>query len=178
MKHRIVFLTAFLAVMVLMTGITGASRNFVANGGFEKPVFTGSWSLYKSIPGWTETNGQQMELETKSLWKPNEGNQYMELDASGSTTIYQDISTEPGATYTLSFAFSPRPSIDDNQLQISWDGKIIGQLSASGAGKTDTDWLHAIYYVTATSDTTRLQFHNLDKSDGTGTFLDNVKLVE
>jgi hypothetical protein len=67
MKHRIVFLTAFLAVMVLMTGITGASRNFVANGGFEKPVVTGSWSLYKSIPGWTETNGQQMELGNKII---------------------------------------------------------------------------------------------------------------
>lgn len=177
MKHKIVFFTIFLALMVLMTGVTGAARNLVTNGGFEQPVVKEAWSLYDSIPGWTELDEKQLELQ-KSLWTPKEGKQYIELDSTESTTIYQDIRTVPGTTYRLTFAFSPRPGVADNQLQISWNGKIVDELSDSGAGKTDTKWKYHTYDLKAISKHTRLQFHDLDNSDSYGTFLDNVEVVK
>lgn len=163
-------------LLVVLTGIASAT-NLVSNGGFEQPVLGDSWHAFFTIPGWTELYGKEMEIQTSKMWTPYEGNQYLELDAYESTTVYQDIPTTPGAEYTLSFAFSPRPGIADNQLQVSWDGNVLGTMSANGASISNTDWTVHSYTVTATKPTTRLQFHNLDVSDTWGTFLDDVVLT-
>jgi len=174
-RNKILMITAMLAVMVAMTGIVAAASNLVTNGGFENPVVSGSWDTYSSISGWTELNSQLMELQI-NYYTPYEGNQYLELDAYAPTTVYQDITTKIGKDYILSFAFSPRPGVADNRLQISWNGTIVDTLSESGA--SNTHWTIHTYYLTATSATTRLQFKSLDDpSSSCGTFLDDITLA-
>ena len=174
---RIVIITLMVAMAGI--GVANASSNLVTNGGFEEPVVSGDWALFASIPGWTEMSASQLELQRSvSTWLPYEGNQYMEMDAMGSTTIYQDIATVPGMTYKLSFAFSPRPGVDDNVLQISWNGIVKDTLSESSSDSANTAWTVHMYDLTATQTPTRLEFKNLDASDRLGTFLDAVILTK
>jgi len=122
-------------------------------------------------------------------WIPYEGNQYAELDTDwdgpggslnyepASVRIYQDLTTVPDGTYELSFAFSPRPGVADNKLEVVWDGAVIDVLSADGTGLSNTKWTCYTYTVIATSGTARLEFADLSKPDSLGTFLDDVSVI-
>ena len=169
-----------LATIVAMVGIGAASagNNLVVNGGFEEPALSsGSYDIYPSIPGWSLVYGA-FEVQNHVAGNPYEGNQHLELDAYRNANIYQDITTLPGKHYTLTFAFSPRPGVADNKLQISWNGNIIDTLSKSGTGKYNTDWALYTYDLTATGTTTRLGFENLDSPDSYGTYLDAVSVTQ
>jgi cysteine-rich repeat protein len=163
------------------------------------------WNIFNSseVPGWTvEWNTSEpsyggmdrpadahLELHRGvNNWLPYEEFQYAELDTDwdgpdgsvsgepASTKIYQDIPTIPGATYSIIFYFSPRPSTDEdnNQLEFSWDGDIKDTISA--VGSSNTNWTEYAYSFTATCNTTRLQFTDLGTSDSLGTFLDSVSV--
>lgn len=166
--------------------------NIVVNGGFELPAVTDShkWDIYTSIPGWELARGPSIELQRGvSGWLPSEGDQYLELDSDidgpggglhgedASSAVYQLLPTTPGGLYELTFAFSPRPGVADNALEVVWDGTILDNLTASGVGKSQTAWANHSYVVTATSDTTRLEFGDRSVSDSLGTFVDDVSVV-
>ena len=68
-------------------------------------------------------------------------------------------------------------SAADNVLSASWDGGLL-QTVSSGAGGSATVWSHFSYTVTATSTVTRLQFADADTSNGLGSYLDDVSVVE
>ena len=172
---------AIMLVGLISIGIVGATpTNLVVNGGFEEPVVPEqyTWLGYYSIPGWVEVDGERMEIQTDRLFDgPYEGHQYLEFDAYSNTNIYQDITTVPGRVYRLNFAFSPRQEIDDNQLQISWDGAVVDTLSASGVGNLVNVWTTHTYDLNAVSTTTRLEFENIDIENMLGTFLDDVSVT-
>src|SRR4051794_35970135 len=164
---RIVCLTA-----IFLTGIRAA--NIVVNGGFEAPtVAMGSFTLFISIPGWTLASGPSIELQNHAAGSPFEGQQFLELDSNGESSVFQDLVTTPG-TYTLSFAFSPRPAVAVNAMQVFWNGSLLDTLNASGTGLANTQWTTHTYTVTATGSTTRLQFTGTGPSDSLGEYVDNV----
>lgn len=181
--------------------------NIVVNGSFEQPLVTTTqhWDIYTSeeIPGWyvewmlgtdTYPDDAYIELqktggEIPSGWTAAEGDQWAELDSDwdgpggglsgepASIRIYQDLTTAPGVTYTLRFAFSPRPGVADNKLQVKWAGEVVDTISADGSGLTSTDWRYYEYNVAASGTTTRLEFADLSNPDSLGTFLDDVSII-
>src|SRR5262249_13914177 len=107
---------------------------------------------------------------------PYDGQQQVELDSDASSGIYQDLTTVPGAGYVLKFAFSPRPRWSDNILKVSWGGNSVATLSADGSPLADTSWQVSTYHLTASGNTTRLEFDDGSFSEGGGTYLDAVSV--
>lgn len=155
--------------------------NHVTNGSFEQSPFELGWKLFDQIPGWTPSNGVQIELQRNfSGWQAQDGTYYAELDShgpgDGPLGIYQDIATVEGQAYDLELWFSPRPGVASNILEVHWNGQILGTTNASGTGLNNTEWQQLTYSVTATADTSRLEFRLGDTRNNLGTFIDNVSV--
>jgi hypothetical protein len=163
------------------------ASNLLVNGGFELPAIDTKVTRFievKSIPGWNLSSGPFIEVQNHAAGSPAEGQQFVELDSTASSGIYQDVSTVPGETYQLRFAFSARPGFGptENHIQAQFNGVggadlTVADLTADGTALSDTQWNYFTYTVTATSSTTRVQFTDLGISDSFGTYLDDVSLV-
>ena len=164
------------------------------------------WDIYNSaeIPGWSvewmpsvpaswsgETRPSDASIELQRLvfdWTAIEGSQWAELDSDwdgptnglnnepASIKIYQELHTVLHGVYNLSFAFSPRPAVEENKLEVRWGGEVVAVLEANGTELSDTDWTYYEYMVIATSTRTHLEFADLSASDAVGTFLDDVSV--
>jgi hypothetical protein len=156
------------------------AASIVTNGGFEQPqIPSGSYQQPSSIPGWTiEAGAPVLEIQNNDAGSPFEGNQFIELDSTGVTKFYQDLITKVGQQYLLTFAFSPRPRVSDNQLDVEWNGSLVASFSASSIGLPNTSWITYSSLLTATNNVTRLSFGNLNEvSDGVGSYLDAVSVT-
>jgi hypothetical protein len=166
-----------------------ASANLITNGSFEQPIVTahsGDWEVFTSpIDGWAQDGG--IELQTSSLFGPAaEGNQYAELDVysgGGNPWLVQTFDTIVGQSYTLSFAFSPRQGVADNNLfagVISYLGGghylATGGYSASGIGLSGTDWTYYSIGFVADHTSSTIGFVDTGTDDGVGTFIDDVSV--
>lgn len=173
--------------------------NLLANGGFEAPVAPlGGWDEYDSgTPGlgWTVAwNGvfagapatAKLELHNGvNGWLPYAGSQHAELDADwgynnneqASVAISQDVVTVPGATYELSYAFSPRPgtSAGENILEVLVEGNLV-QTQGPVAGAGNTSWTPYSYEFVATDALTTIAFRDAGTPNTLGTFIDDVRL--
>jgi len=153
-------------------------KNLVVNGSFEVPVVH-YLGYPESVLGWKLSAGLAIEIQAGIVGAAKDGEQLVELDSLGVSGIYQDIPTKPGKTYKLTFAFSPRPSVVENKLNVSWGETKVVQLDKSGEGISYTDWEVYTYNLKATGHITRLSFDDLDEtSDDLGSFIDAVSLVE
>jgi hypothetical protein len=160
---------------ILPLCLPAAAANIVTNPGFETPVLPAmGWGLYPSIPGWSLAAGGAIEVQNHAAGSPDEGSQHVELDSDGNSGIFQDLATIEGEQYLLSVAFSARPGVASNSVQIWWDGGLVDTLNASGQGLPDTDWSTFNYWLTASGATTRLQFLAAGVSDGVGEYIDDV----
>ncbi|WP_437815453.1 DNRLRE domain-containing protein [Sorangium sp. So ce1078] len=151
------------------------SGDIVTNGSFESPnVSRGNSSLYSSISGWQAAYGQIQIHDHSNGMNPAHGEQHVELDASSSSGIYQDLTTVPGATYQLRFAFAARPGTNASQnvLGVVWGGQPVATLTTASSA-----WVYYTYTLVASGATTRLQFNDLGISNGQGTLLDRVTVV-
>lgn len=155
-----------------------AADNLLVNGSFEKPAVQ-LLGYPESIPGWQLGAGPAVEFQQGIAGNPYDGGQLVELDGLEVSSIYQNIPTKTGTNYKLTFAFSPRPDVADNKLNVSWGDTKVVQLNKSGEGLTDTDWQVYTYILKATGNTTRLSFDDLDEtSDGLGSYIDAVSVTE
>jgi predicted nucleic acid-binding Zn-ribbon protein len=167
------------AMIAFAFGYNNANAtNIIINGSFEAPQI-GGWRVYKSIPGWNTSQGPGIEVQHGVAGKPQHGNQLVELDSHANTAIYQDVRTQAGKTYRLTFYFSARPGTraGDNKLQVSWGGRVIATLDA-GKGGSNTSWKAYSYVVSAGTNRTRLTFKDVGISNGLGTYIDNVSIKE
>ncbi|AGP34147.1 DNRLRE domain-containing protein [Sorangium cellulosum] len=151
------------------------SGDIVTNGSFEAPNVTrNNSSIYSSITGWQAAYGQIQIHDHSNGMSPAHGEQHVELDASNSSGIYQDLTTVPGATYQLRFAFAARPgtTASQNVLGVVWGGQQVATLTTASSA-----WVYYTYTLVASGATTRLQFNDLGISNGQGTLLDRVTVV-
>ncbi|MEM9217341.1 MAG: NF038122 family metalloprotease [Cyanobacteria bacterium P01_F01_bin.150] len=159
-------------------------ENLVKNGSFEQnSVANRSWGVQSSLEGWVQTLGSGIEVQKLVQIYDNaaNGEAWLELDANHNVGIAQEIDTEPGKTYQLSFAYSPRPGIsaESNQIAVYWNGVLVDTITAEGQGFSQSQWQTYTYDVNASNgDTTGLEFRAVGKSDGLGSFLDNVKVID
>lgn len=178
------FGTAFALSALTLTMATkpATAANLVSNGSFETPAgSSGQYGIFSSIPGWsllTGSTGSGIEVQNNVAGSPFDGSQFVELDSDGVTGIYQDLNTIVGQTYTLEFAFSARPGVAQNILNVNWGDDSVTTLTANGTGLSNTNWQTFTYTVVATSSITRLSFDNLNElSDSLGTYIDNVSVT-
>ncbi len=153
--------------------------NLLLNGDFEEPSIPGrSYRSLNSLPGWSRASGQTIELHHRVAGSPATGNQAIELDGNDNTTIYQDVATRRGAEYELRLAFSARPGTDaqDNALAVVWNGQVVARLEASGQGRPETAWTYVVVRVTADGPSSRLELRDEGRSNGQGTYVDDVSL--
>ncbi len=156
------------------------SGSLLRNGSFEEPsVGGGSWRFFQSLPGWQLASGTAIEVQSRAAGNPAHGAQLVELDSRSSSAIYQDVRTVPGATYELRLAFSPRPGrgIEDNRLAVRFGGREIGVVEASGQGRSDTSFTYVTYRVVADARISRVELADVGRSDGFGTYVDDVSLT-
>jgi hypothetical protein len=175
MRRHLLFSVLFLSFAALSLH----ASNIVVNGSFELPALSNpSWSLFDSIPGWSLASGPYIEVQNHVAGSPFDGNQFVELDSTAESAIFQDLPTVAGVQYYLSFAFSPRPGVAENKMGVSWNGLPVTTLSADGSALADTNWTVYSFTVAATSTTTRLQFSGLGPSDSLGEYVDAVSVEQ
>lgn len=200
-KLSLISIPLAVVLVVVVAGIyfqpaTASPLNLVNNGDFETPEVTNSskWQIFSSddVPAWTvEWAGEygaptpaNLELHEGVLKPAYSGDQSVEMDTDWSSAngepasvkIYQDIQTCVGPTYTLSYVWFPRPGHGDNAMEVYWGGTLVGNHSDSTSG---SDWnLELIPDLTATTDTTRLEFIETATPDSLGMFLDAVSVEQ
>jgi hypothetical protein len=167
---------------------TFVTTDIVTNGSFENAdLGSRSWAIFPSIEGWNVLAGSEsvvrngivgIEVQRNAAGSPFDGTNLVELDSNGNTGIFQDLATQVGKKYKLEFAFSPRPGIAENLLNIKWGDQLVASLSASGTGLSNTNWQTFSYDLIAKSATTRLSFDNFgSNSDSFGTYIDAVRVT-
>jgi PEP-CTERM motif len=165
-----------IAAAFAVLGISQAAQaNLVINGGFENPnQAAGTWAIYTSIPGWTLT--PDVEIRNAVVGTAYEGSNYAELDTASNSIISQTIATIVGASYEISFAYSPRIDVPSasNGIEVYFGGVLVG--SVAGAGTSTHTWQLPSYLATATAASSLLEFRAVGTNDGLGGSLDDVKV--
>ncbi|NER80109.1 MAG: PEP-CTERM sorting domain-containing protein [Leptolyngbya sp. SIO1D8] len=172
------------AVISLSMSTAASASNLVINGGFEDTnLRSGTWRHYGvgQINGWTPTEGSRIEIRNNKVGTAYEGNNFTEVDSHAydknaeEVGLFQDIVTEIGQKYRLSFAYSPREQNKvngDNLLSVSF-GDLYQELDA---GNNGDGWQLFNQTIKATSDVTQLKFLSLGKRDTLGANIDDVHL--
>ncbi len=176
-------------VLLLMTG-TLANGQMILNGDFEIPDIAGEWEIFSSILGWEVAFGQ-IEIQrgggTHIGQALSPGDQFVELDVYTNSAMFQDVQTEFGKRYTLSFYYSPRNAVEgipvpaiSNVIDVYWEDDLLASITEDGSPLPINLWSQHTFDVLATSDTglSRLQFNAGGISDSYGGLLDKVTLEE
>ena len=178
-----------LPLMIAATPMFAQAQNLISNGSFEQPAFnTRGVDTFSSIAGWTVSN----EIEIRRNWvgTAQDGLNFAELDTGGANSnnsAWQDIATQVGATYTLSFWYSNRPYLSDgdhsavnaNTSGLDWtfgsdNGSTLVQPKITDE---KNHWVQFNQDFVATSTTTRVMFTATGTADGLGSSLDNVSVT-
>ncbi|WP_296000142.1 PEP-CTERM sorting domain-containing protein [Rugamonas sp.] len=163
-----------LGVTALLSGNAFAADELIVNGSFEAPALAnGTWSNYDSITGWTGID-HGIEVRNNVEGSTPFGVNFVELDTSQNSGMYQNVATSYGQKYTLSFDFSDRPrvALDSQGLDVYWGVSKVGHVdNASG-------WTQfTVSDLVGAAGSTKLSFYATGTSDGLGTSLDNVSLT-
>lgn len=162
-----------------------APVNLLTNGSFEdisaaagvQQLAAGTWSVFSAIPGWTAAAGGGIEVRNSNAGLAFDGNQFVELDAYNNSIMFQQIATDAGIWYDLSFYYSPRPGVtspaDTNNITVFWNGVALDTRGGQGTGQHD--WQKFSYLVQGTG-LDELRFAATGTSDSLGGSLDMVSL--
>ena len=157
----------------------GESRELLVNGDFEADDVA-TYGHFGSITGWTATNGLLELNDNNDSYMTNtasSGEQFVELDATSGAVegLYQDVTTEAGEVYTLTFDVAARSStaLDTNTLEVYWNGALVASIDPASVS-----WETYSFDVTGTGGADRLTFSEVAADDdGLGALLDTVSLV-
>lgn len=170
--------------------VCDSNINLIQNGDFEQPeLASGTWDvipdsnpLLKWLVAWvgSVTDGRLgLEIQNNAAGAPYSGLQHAELDGDHPVTIWQNVSTIPGKTYKLDFAYSPRQGRDalDNEITVKVDGvSQLPVLSVDGTSNTNTVWTPETRSFVAVGSTTKIEFSDTGTDTSYGGFIDNVSL--
>lgn len=156
-----------------------ANANLLINGSFESDVqASGTWNIYKNLIGWTGQRLGGIELRNNNAGTASDGFNFVELDTTFNSSMFQTVDTVNGAIYDLSFDYSGRAGVNklSNGIKAFWNGVELASFTASGLGKTDNNWFSLEFQVVGTGHD-KLSFAATGISDSFGGSLDNVNLV-
>lgn len=153
--------------------------NMLVNASFEDPTAdanafeSGFYEVFPTVTGWLSSS---FEVWNNMFGGASAGSQNLELDVDSATTITQEVTTVPGATYKLSFDFSARPGVADNSVEASADGNLVASASLNGSAVSETIWGNYYGTFVATEASTEITFSDTAGSNGEGSLLDNTSL--
>ncbi|MEO1394420.1 MAG: matrixin family metalloprotease [Cyanobacteria bacterium J06634_5] len=153
------------------------SDNLVTNGSFENnSVRTDSFAVFNRVNGWRTLAGSGIQIEKRTAFgAAADGNAWAELDSYSNSIIAQDVDTLTGASYQLSFDYSPRQGLSSNTngIQVYWDGKLLETITANG--RSQNSWRTFKYDVKGSSrPSSMLAFRAVGRNDQVGGFIDDV----
>lgn len=157
----------------------GTPENWVVNGGFEEPVVGNSWKFVNDLGCWKIGAPGKAELDPASTWAPAEGAQSLDLNPDKMGEIYQDIYTQPGQDYTLSFAMGGNIThAGVKSMEVFWGEQSLGQFSfdTTGKSKNNMGWEDVEITIPGSlthTKQTRLRFKSTTASS-TGVVIDKV----
>jgi hypothetical protein len=179
------------ALGLILTAPSNAS--LIINGSFETPDVspgidnapTGGWGVFSSIPGWTATTGNGLEIQdhvigaNNEAWLSYDGDQLAEMDVYANSGMFQTVTTISGQEYNLSFAYSPRPALvlPSSGVELYINDVLIDTIWTNGVGLWNTVWAIGTYKFTATGTSSTIKFMATGISDGMGTLIDDVQLT-
>lgn len=173
------------AALLAMIGFSAsASANLVVNGGFEADVISGAYSQQSTITGWSSNQPFELQRGTNAggisgFNSSYEGNQYLELNSTTLSSIYQTLTTAVGQLYDLSFAYSGRPDTPGgavSSMQVFWNGALLNPTVTAAA---NSGWMVYSYSnLVATGLNTVLAFNSTGPTSATsyGSYLDAVNV--
>ena len=163
--------------------------NLIANGSFEDTTgmdaspgwgFSGTGG---TAPGWTDANGFAIEFHAdgRGGLNPTDGTNWADLEANPgqNNSISQTVAgVQDGQVHVLTFDAADLSNINDgttldNQLQVIWNGDVVGTIDAS-----DGSWTSYEFHLIggAGDGTNTLTFAGLGDASGIGASLDNVQM--
>jgi hypothetical protein len=175
--------TLTLLALAAATASAQASTNLVVNGSFEDTVVAaGKWVNPASINGWTLQAGPGAGFEVRNniAGSAFDGSNFIELDTTGNTTIAQSFaSLVAGASYQLSFAYSPRvnQAAATNGIEVLWNGVQLGSTLTADGGSTHSWTVHNFNVTAIGGGSNVLSFRSVGSSDQLGGSLDAVSLT-
>jgi len=179
MTIRKLIQTAAFAAAFCTAGSAFAGVNLIVNGSFEADAQApGTEGIYANLTGWTGGD-YGIELRNALYGNAADGSNYVELDTTHNSLMFQKIDTVPGQTYTLTFAYSPRMNVakDSNGIKVFWNGDEVATEKAKGA-KNGNDWTtYTITVVGGLKDKSKLEFKAIGADDGVGGGLDAISLT-
>lgn len=166
------------ALAALLAAPLMASANLVTNGSFEADVQgANSWNIYSNLSGWTGGDAG-IELRNNVAGAAYDGSNYVELDTTRNSQMWQSVGTAFGQKYDLSFAYSPRQGVSSasNGIEVFWNGLSQGVFTGNGAGNGHT-WAVQSLSVTGAANASSLTFQAVGTSESYGGSLDAVSLT-
>jgi len=144
----------------------------------ECPV--GEFRLYKDPGGFLSEEPFEIQNNVPSVGPAFEGQKLGELD--GLNKIWVFLTTNVNNTYEVDFYYSPRPglSLNENKIDVFWDGQFIVTIADDGTNNTSTVWRQVkISLPKPTTTNTRLMFASKDDPGfGAGGLLDLICAYE
>jgi hypothetical protein len=168
-----------------------AHANLIVNGSFEAEAqAAASWTVLAGLTGWQADASSGVELRNAVEGLAHDRANFIELDTNGgsfgsntfddstNSAIWQTVGTQAGASYELTWFFSPRGGVaaDSNGIQVYWNGSLLTTSGGSGVGSAGNVWSSYTVTVTGTGSDT-LRFAAGGQADSFGGSLDSVSLV-
>lgn len=160
-------------ISLTSTGVTTPAEfdgpNLLINGDVEalQNNADGVFQYYQNgeLPGWKNSGDNIVEVHDHN------GSQTLDLDVHDKDdTIYQDVQTENGKLYKLTFDI-PNETAGTSDFDILWNGKVVATVQPDSGQTLE-------FYVTGTGGNDRLAFREEQGQgdDYTGAYLDNISL--
>lgn len=151
------------------------------DGSFEYPVAPANSfqtvTAGQSIGPWQVTRGA-VDLIGRGFWQAAEGDQSVDLNATGPGAVAQTFTTTPGQRYTVTYALAGNsaggPAVKTGRVLV--DGQNFQDFSFDITGKTPTAMGYVRRQVTfvATGSSTTLAFVSTTPSSAYGPVVDDV----
>ncbi len=176
------FLFAAMLAFAAFSTVRGAT-NLVVNGDFESPCGGSEfWTFQQgdTFDGWLVTTGS-VDVVKEPVWGAASGAQSVDLDGRDRGAFAQTLQTTPGLGYVLSFSLAGNPDTSSTwpstvrTMNLRWDGVLVDTLVFDTAGHTreDPGWEYHSYQVSASQDSTLLEFESLTEGPY-GPMIDDV----
>jgi choice-of-anchor C domain-containing protein len=184
--------SATIAVDVLLDNVSVSPASvppppnaLVNNGGFESPPGISTYQEFgigNNPPGWIIESGT-VEI-VGPYWQAAEGSQSLDLNGIFEEigTIYQDVTTVPGRSYKIRFAYAGNPecgpTVAVKSFQVFWEGAQVSaiQFDTTGKSVTNMGWQYYESVVTASGNSSRLRFKSTSPSF-CGPTLDDISVT-
>lgn len=166
--------------------LTAVTSSPIINGGFED-VGSGSGPNFApdDVAGFSVFNfaddAQPRVIQVNSFQSdesPVEGENFLSVNSDSSLIdqVFQDIDTEAGRTYYVTFQYrtDPNSTAEADQLRVRWNDAWAATFVGT------SEWQSVGILLDADSDLTRLNFREAgeDTGDGAGVQIDDVQIFE